>query len=290
MAFAIVSRENNWVRPRLVGGGQGLAIRGGRHPLQELTVTQFIGNDTRLGGDAPPLHLLTGPNSSGKSVYLRQVGLIVYLAHLGCWVPAAAATIPITDRILTRIHTVESVSLGMSAFQCDLGQVAAALRCSTANSLLLVDEFGKGTAPEDGEALLAALAAELLARGAACPATLLSSHFHGCARLLGPHPLLAHYRLATDAAPGGGITYLYRLQEGQGGSSEALTVAGKAGLPAEVLARAAVVGEGRGLKLPASGLPLGRVHQVLEELLELDTADQDQVELFMEAVMEAGQV
>ena len=109
----------------------GLKVRGGRHPLQELSVTQFIANDTNIGEDAARLHLLTGPNSSGKSVYLKQVckhnkyllhneskvGLIVYLAHLGSWVPALEAQVPLTDRLLTRIQTVESISLGMSAFQ-----------------------------------------------------------------------------------------------------------------------------------------------------------------------------
>merc|ERR1711973_280596 len=146
-----------------------------------------------MGGEGSRVHLLTGPNSSGKSVYLKQVGLIVFLAHLGSWVPASKAQVP-----LTRIQTVESISLGMSAFQCDLAQISAALRNSVGSSLLLVDEFGKGTSPEDGEALLAAVTEDLLERGPeSCPLTLLSTHFHGVVGLLGERPLLNHFSMKT---------------------------------------------------------------------------------------------
>ena len=282
LALAVVSRQNNWVQPKLVNSG-GLRIRGGRHPLQELSVDQFISNDTELGGRAASLQLITGPNSSGKSVYIKQVGLIVFLAHLGCWVPATSATVPITDRIFTRIHTVESVSIGMSSFQCDVSQIAAALRSSTARSLLLVDEFGKGTAPEDGEALLAAVAMELVSRGAGqCPATLLSTHFHGVAALLGPQPLLASYSFLTERAAGGDLTYLYRLQRaGAGHSSEALSVAARAGVEEAVLRRAGQVMEGGALGLQEDTLPMARIHGLMNRLIDLDVEDEDQLELFM---------
>ena len=96
LALATVSREGSWVRPKLVRGSRRLKIQEGRHPLQELTCSQFISNDTLMGRGEEGgtfLHLLTGPNSSGKSIYLKQVGLIVFLAHLGCWVPASSATV-----------------------------------------------------------------------------------------------------------------------------------------------------------------------------------------------------
>ena len=100
-----------------------LEIQDGRHPLQELSVPSFISNDTALGGTTGRIHVISGPNSSGKSVYMKQVGMIVYLAQVGCWVPAAAARIPLMDRVFTRIQTVESVSLGLSSFLCDINQV-----------------------------------------------------------------------------------------------------------------------------------------------------------------------
>lgn len=147
------------------------------HPLQELTVSSFIANDIFLiGGNgndssvqdheeaietvnhfsqkssninsigAPSMLLMSGPNYSGKSVYLKQIALIVYMAHVGCFVPADSATIGLTDKILTRIATRESVSNFQSAFMIDLQQVALAMSLATQRSLVIIDEFGKGTA------------------------------------------------------------------------------------------------------------------------------------------------
>jgi len=287
LAMAIVGRENNWVKPDMREEG-GLKVRGGRHPLQELSVTQFIANDTNIGEDAARLHLLTGPNSSGKSVYLKQVGLIVFLAHLGSWVPAMEAQVPLTDRLLTRIQTVESISLGMSAFQCDLAQISAALRNSTGCSLLLVDEFGKGTSPEDGEALLAAVAEDLLERGnEGCPLTLLSTHFHGVVGLLGERELLGHFSMKTSKDKEGRLTYLYKLQEGTPDcSSEALAVAARVDLPQDVLERAEELISGEPFGILQRGLPLCNIHDLMDRLLDLDTESRDYVELFLEATAE----
>ena len=147
-----------------------------RHPLQELTVPSYIANDTFLVGgcgingeacdaddtgdsalrhlrqtsivetvEGPSMLLMTGPNYSGKSVYLKQVALIVYMAHVGCFVPADSATIGLTDKILTRITTRETVSKIQSAFMIDLQLVACAVNLATCRSLLIIDEFGKGT-------------------------------------------------------------------------------------------------------------------------------------------------
>merc|ERR1719187_425821 len=180
--MSLVSVENNWTRPEMSDNGQ-LVIRDGRHPLQELSSSQFIPNDTEMGQDRGSVHIVTGPNSSGKSVYLKQVGLIVYLAHLGCFVPATQATVPITDKIFTRILTLESVSLGISSFACDLQQVSAAVRSFSPRSLLLLDEFGKGTNSIDGEALLASVIKFLV--DSSPPLTLVSTHFHNVRSLLG---------------------------------------------------------------------------------------------------------
>ena len=141
-----------------------------RHPLLELAVPSYVPNDTRLAGGhfswaegtntftesptfsapesnftAPSALILTGPNYSGKSVYLKQVAMIVYMAHVGCFVPAERAIIGLTDKILTRICTRESVSKAQSAFVIDLQQIALAMRLATPRSLLIIDEFGKGT-------------------------------------------------------------------------------------------------------------------------------------------------
>lgn len=132
-----------------------ILIKGGRHLLQQLTVDAFIPNDTCISTDKN-VALITGPNTSGKSVYLKQVALIVYLAHIGSFVPCEKARIGLTDAILTRINSVETVSAPQSAFALDLQQMSKMLRSHTARSLCVVDEFGKGTTPVDGIALLAA--------------------------------------------------------------------------------------------------------------------------------------
>lgn len=150
-------------------------LRNLRHPLQELTVPSYVANDTAIQGgagndatiqsdpasgilldpsqrtatpelsDDPSMLILTGPNYSGKSVYLKQVAIIVYMAHIGCFVPADAAIIGLTDKILTRIATRETVSRTQSAFMIDLQQVALAMTLATCRSLVIIDEFGKGT-------------------------------------------------------------------------------------------------------------------------------------------------
>ena len=158
---------------------QGTIADSSRHPLQELTVPAYVPNDTFLfGGPGPPdptefqevqagndeatrgnsqktpdtnalerpyMLMMTGPNYSGKSVYLKQVALIVYMAHVGCFVPADRATVGLTDKILTRIATRETVSRFQSAFMIDLQQVALAMTLATHRSLVIIDEFGKGT-------------------------------------------------------------------------------------------------------------------------------------------------
>jgi len=145
ISLALCARENNYVCPQLTTSSV-LSIEQGRHPLQELCVNQFVPNDTVFHKDSGRLKILTGPNASGKSVYLKQVGLIVFLAHIGSFVPADSAIVGITDRIFTRIHTRETVSVGLSTFMIDLNQVATAVQGATDNSLVIIDEFGKGTA------------------------------------------------------------------------------------------------------------------------------------------------
>ena len=131
-------------------------IKAGRHLLQELTVDNFVPNDTFLSREKN-IALISGPNASGKSVYLKQVALIVYLAHIGSFVPCERARIGLVDRILTRISSTETVSAPQSAFALDLQQVSRMLRSHTTRSLCLIDEFGKGTMPVDGIALLASV-------------------------------------------------------------------------------------------------------------------------------------
>ncbi|KAF8895319.1 DNA mismatch repair protein MutS [Infundibulicybe gibba] len=187
LSFAEVSRLNEYRRPVMVEQNIIHILRG-RHPLQEQVVDTFVPNDahvvggTGIGGksgkNSHSVVLCTGANACGKSVYLKQIALIQYMAQIGCFVPAESATLGITDKIFTRISTRESVSRVQSAFMIDLNQVSLALRNTTSRSLIILDEFGKGTLSQDGAGLLCGVLKHLLDRGAECPKVLAATHFH----------------------------------------------------------------------------------------------------------------
>lgn len=192
LALAMTAHKYNWTAPKMTCSNI-VKIVNGRHPLQELLVPTFIPNDCYLeGGDGshpllprkqpeneqPSMLVLTGPNNSGKSIFMKQVAVIVFLAHIGSFVPATQATIGVTDRILTRIATRETVVSDESAFLVDLKQASFATSFATRRSLVLVDEFGKGTTVEAGSALFAAYIANFLHMRTLRPKVLVGTHFH----------------------------------------------------------------------------------------------------------------
>ncbi|PHT35937.1 DNA mismatch repair protein MSH5 [Capsicum baccatum] len=151
LALALVARQNNYVRPNLTAEDL-LDIRSGRHVLQEMTVDTFIPNDTKISHEGR-INIITGPNYSGKSIYIKQVALIVFLSHIGSYVPADAATVGLTDRIFCAMGS-KFMAAEQSTFMIDLHQVGIMLRHASPRSLCLMDEFGKGTLTEDGIGLL----------------------------------------------------------------------------------------------------------------------------------------
>lgn len=146
------------------------------HDLSQEGRSSYPGHSDDNG---PSMLILTGPNYSGKSVYLKQVALIVYMAHIGCFVPAQSARIGLTDKILCRVTTRESVSRTQSAFMIDLQQMSLALSLATPRSLLIIDEFGKGTDSSDGAALACAIFKYLLRLEHNSPKVIGATHFHG---------------------------------------------------------------------------------------------------------------
>ncbi|USW47708.1 Putative DNA mismatch repair protein MutS, core [Septoria linicola] len=247
-------------------------IDGGRHILQELTVPAFVPNGTYLLGgcgdeqaedpreckisadprirrplppDAPSMLLLTGPNYSGKSIYLKQVAIIVYLAHIGSFVPARYSTIGLTDAILTRVSTRETVSRIQSACMIDLQQASIALAIATRRSLLIIDEFGKGTECDDGAGLAAGVFEHLLQRGAHCPKVLGATHFHEIfeSGFLPSRPALGFSHMEVEvhdeqSEAENRITYLYNLRSGRSSSSYGTLCAAMNGIEAPVTERA----------------------------------------------------
>ncbi|GAA6004146.1 hypothetical protein JCM10207_002453 [Rhodosporidiobolus poonsookiae] len=277
IAFAEAAQLYEWIRPEMVEKPV-CEIVGGRHPLAELCVESFVKNSTSLvGGCGAPavkeeddpygasaettktskegknsMAVITGANFSGKSVYLKQVALIVFMAHIGCFVPAEKAIIGLTDRILTRVSTRESVTRGSSAFMIDLQQISFALRNLTRSSLLVVDEFGKGTEADDGAGLFVGVVEWLSSLGEAMPRTLIATHFqhvftNGILSRRLPGMTLAHMEVLVAEENAGRakgaeeLTYLYRLQPGISVHSHAAACASLFGLPLPVVARAVSV-------------------------------------------------
>lgn len=273
VALAKGAMEYHLSRPR-ISEQNILKIKGGRHLLQELTVPAFIANDTFIVGGSgnersgsrpetsaeqqspcpgsaapqvlgPSMVLMTGPNYSGKSVYLKQVAMITYMAHIGCFVPAEAAKIGLTDKILTRIATRESVSRIQSAFMIDLQQVSIALTLATRRSLVIVDEFGKGTDTHDGAGLAAGVFEHFLQLGAECPKVLGATHFHeifenGFVKLR-PALRFAHMEVKVDAEAReveDQITYLYKYRQERSASSFGTHCAAMNGIDPAVVERA----------------------------------------------------
>ncbi|KAI0845599.1 muts domain V-domain-containing protein [Daldinia vernicosa] len=265
-ALAIGCGQYNWVAPKMTTQNI-IHIEGGRHPLQELVVPSFIANDCFLAGgpgeqndegedessaelernsiEHPSTLVLTGPNHSGKSIYLKQAALIVYLAHIGCFVPAERARIGITDRILTRIATRESVAKNESAFSIDLRQVAFAMNFATRRSLVLIDEFGKGTNSLDGAGLVTAVLDHFTSLGPERPKVLAATHFHeifeGQFLVETPELAFAHMEIRVDFdAPTmeDQVTHLFQLAPGRSVSSFGSRCAAINGIDEAVVQRA----------------------------------------------------
>ncbi|CAD6186473.1 unnamed protein product [Caenorhabditis auriculariae] len=179
ISLSLVSREMNWVCPALVDE-LVIFVNEGTHPLSQLVSKKnFVPNPISSWNGESKVKIITGPNACGKSIYLKQVGIIVFLASIGSFVPARKAKIGPIDLIITRMYTIDTVLDGLSTFALDIGQISVALRRSTGKSLVIIDEFGKGTMVEVGLSLLAACLTYWIQRGVEdCPHLFLSSHFH----------------------------------------------------------------------------------------------------------------
>lgn len=232
--FAEGSTRNGWSRPTLCPENR-LEIEGGRHPVVERSVdSRFVPNSLQIDG-TNRLIVLTGPNMSGKSTYLRQNALIVIMAQMGCYVPAQSATIGITDRVFTRVGASDDLHLGQSTFMVEMSEAANILRFATPRSLVVLDEIGRGTSTYDGLALAQAIAEYLYHESQG--KTLFATHFHELTKLARRLKGCRNYRVAVREDRDT-IVFLHRIVPGGADRSYGIHVASLAGVPEPVLARA----------------------------------------------------
>ncbi len=232
-ALAVHARDNAWVAPELTDAPE-ILIEGGRHPVVERSIERFTPNDCTLGPTQRML-LITGPNMGGKSTYMRQTALIALLARTGSFVPATTARIGDIDRIFTRIGAGDDLAGGRSTFMMEMTEAAGILQASTAHSLVLMDEIGRGTSTYDGLALAWAIAHRLLNHNQAL--TLFATHYFELTRLPSEAPTAANVHLAA-AESASGIVFLHEVRSGPASRSYGIQVAQRAGVPAAVIRHA----------------------------------------------------
>jgi DNA mismatch repair protein MutS len=228
------ARQNGWTAPELTEDTQ-IQISEGRHPVVEHSIERFTPNDCELSPQQRML-LVTGPNMGGKSTYMRQVALIALLARVGSFVPARAAKIGRIDRIFTRIGAADDLAGGRSTFMMEMTEAAAILSASTPQSLVLMDEIGRGTSTYDGLALAWSIALRLLTHNQAL--TLFATHYFEITRMPNEHPAAVNVHLAA-AESAAGIVFLHQVQPGPASRSYGIQVAQRAGIPPAVIRQAA---------------------------------------------------
>ncbi|WP_144906459.1 DNA mismatch repair protein MutS [Halobellus captivus] len=231
-SLATHAAGNNWVRPELTAPGP-LDIDAGRHPVVEQT-TDFVPNDLQMDEDREFL-LVTGPNMSGKSTYMRQVALITLLAQVGSFVPARAATIGVVDGIYTRVGALDELAQGRSTFMVEMQELSNILHSASADSLVILDEVGRGTATYDGISI--AWAATEYLHNEVRAKTLFATHYHELTSLAEHLDRVANVHVAVDGG-GSGVTFLRTIEAGPTDRSYGVHVAELAGVPDPVVSRA----------------------------------------------------
>lgn len=234
---AFTATKCNFTRPVVSDDFDCIKIADGRHPMVEETLKgeQFVPNDTFLDNDENRMMLITGPNMAGKSVYMRQVAIIVILAHMGYFVPARKAEICLVDKIFTRVGASDDLSTGRSTFMVEMTEVADILQNATDKSLLLMDEIGRGTSTYDGLsiawAIIDYLSNTLKAK------TLFSTHYHELTELEGKYSGIKNYKM-TVRELAGSIVFVRKLLRGSANRSFGIEVASLAGLPDNIIVKA----------------------------------------------------
>ena len=237
-SLSLVAEQNNYVCPKMNTKGQ-IHIRDGRHPVVEKMITNdmFIANDTVLDNGKNRISIITGPNMAGKSTYMRQTALIVLMAQIGSFVPASSAKIGIADRIFTRVGASDDLASGQSTFMVEMTEVANILRNATSDSLLILDEIGRGTSTFDGLSIAWAVVEHISNTKLLGAKTLFATHYHELTELEGKLPGVNNYCIAVKER-GDDIVFLRKIVKGGADKSYGIQVAKLAGVPDDVIERA----------------------------------------------------
>ena len=241
-SFAECAHVHRYIKPKMITSGE-LVISDGRHPVLEHVGLNraFVPNSVSLDQSKNQLHIITGPNMAGKSVYMRQVALITLLAHIGSFVPAKEATISIVDRIFVRSGASDMITSGLSTFMVEMVETAHILNYATNKSLIILDEIGRGTSTYDGVSIAWAVAEFLVNQSKKGPKTLFATHYHELQELQNDYPdKISNYHMAIEDHKGVPI-FLYHIVEGPASHSYGIAVAQLAGVPENVIIRARTI-------------------------------------------------
>ena len=242
LTFGELSKSNKYCRPKLTDK-KNINIKDGRHPVVEQLIPsteRFIPNNLDMDIKKNQIHLITGPNMAGKSTYLRQIGLIVYMSHLGCFVPANSAEIGVVDKLFTRVGASDNLAGGESTFLVEMNEAANILNNATDKSLILLDEIGRGTATYDGLSLAYAITEYIHNEKSLRARTLFATHYHELTNLEENLQRLENHHIGVKEH-GDKIIFLRQILPGPGDKSYGIYVAKMAGLPKQVIKRASVL-------------------------------------------------
>ena len=237
LSLAVVAISNNYVKPVINDTIEGITIKAGRHPVVESLMknNEFVPNDTELDCCQNRTMIITGPNMSGKSTYMRQVALITLMAHIGSFVPAKSASISVTDRIFTRIGASDDLAYGQSTFMVEMVEVATILQNATFRSLLILDEIGRGTSTFDGMSIARAVLEDVNNR-IRCK-TLFSTHYHELTEMEDCLDGVKNFKILASEVDKG-VVFLHKIARGGTNKSFGIEVAKYAGIPQNVIKRA----------------------------------------------------
>ena len=237
LSFAQVSSERGYTRPTVNLAGK-IVLKESRHPVVEALLEEpFVPNDVLLDRGENRVAIITGPNMAGKSTYMRQIALIVIMAQIGCFVPASSAEIGITDAIFTRVGASDDLAAGQSTFMVEMSEVADIVKNATPDSLLILDEIGRGTSTYDGMSIARAVLEYVADRKTLGAKTLFATHYHELTALEELIPGVKNYNIAVKKR-GDDITFLRRIVRGGADDSYGIEVAKLAGVPNRVITRA----------------------------------------------------